>query len=50
VDVVYIMENRHKIVKFILRCSGIFFIYNIGAIVKKEMVLEQARIIREYFV
>jgi hypothetical protein len=43
------MEGRHRVVKIIMKCAGAYFLYNIVDIMRKEMVLEKARVIKEYF-
>lgn len=42
------MESRHRVVKFILRAAGVGMVYSIFTIFRKEMILEQARVIKEY--
>lgn len=39
--------NRHRVVKFVVKCFGAYMLFNIVDIVKKEFVLEKARIIKE---
>lgn len=39
--------NRHKVVRIVVKCFGAYMLYNIFDIVKKEVVLEKARIIKE---
>lgn len=34
--------------RIVMKCFGAYMLYNIATIVKKEMVLEQARVIKEY--
>ena len=42
------MDNRHRFVRIVMKCFGVYMLYNIATILKKETVLEQARVIREY--
>ena len=42
------MENRHRFVRIVMKCFGAYLCYNIVTIMKKEMVLEKARVIKEY--
>jgi hypothetical protein len=41
------MSMRHRFTKLVLKGCGLYFIYNIVHIVRKEMVLEEARMIKE---
>jgi hypothetical protein len=42
------MNNRHRIVKITMKGFGLYLFYNIFTSIRKEYVVEQARVIREY--
>lgn len=42
------MDNRHRFVRIVMKCFGAYLCFNIVTIMKKEMVLEKARVIKEY--
>jgi hypothetical protein len=41
------MDSRHRVVRVVIKCFGAYMLYNIATIIKKEMVLEKARVIKE---